>query len=152
MAFISVTRLRVRSFFFLPQFMWGALRSANQAERSGGFLGGKIVRMPRNVFWTVTAWDTEAAMNAYRIAGAHLRAMPKLLKWCDEAAVAHWSQDSAEIPSWQEAHHRMVTEGRLSKVNHPSAAQLAEQIPALEPSYAERRLLPEVKSSRTPKG
>ncbi len=144
MAFISVTRLRVRSFFYLPQFMWGAIRSANQAERSAGFLGGKIVRMPRNVFWTVTAWDTEAAMNAYRIAGAHLRTMPKLLNWCDEAAVAHWSQNSAEIPSWQEAHRRMTTEGRLSKVNHPSAAQLVKQIPAPESSRAKRTLKPSV--------
>ena len=146
MAFISVTRLRVRSFFFLPQFMWGAIRSANQAERSAGFLGGKIVRMPRNVFWTVTAWETEAAMNAYRIAGAHLQAMPKLLKWCDEAAVAHWSQDSAKLPSWQEAHRRMVVEGRLSRVNHPSAAQRAKQIPPAEPSRAERRLEPRAHS------
>ena|SRR5664279_867607 len=142
MAIISVTRLRVRSFFFMPQFMWGAIRSANQAERSAGFLGGKIVRMPRNVFWTITAWETEAAMNSYRIAGAHLRAMPKLLKWCDEAAVAHWIQDSAEIPSWREAHRHMLVEGRLSKVNHPSPVQLAKQIPAPEPSRAERRLRP----------
>jgi hypothetical protein len=140
MAFISVTRLRVRSFFLLPQFMWGAIRTANQARRSNGFLDGKLVRMSRNVFWTVTAWETEAAMNAYRIAGAHLLAMPKLLRWCDEAAVAHWSQDSAELPSWQEAHRRMVTEGRLSKVNHPSPAQVANHIPAPEPSRTERRL------------
>ena len=142
MAFFSVTRLRVRSFFFLPQFLWGAIRSANQAERSAGFLGGKIVRMSRNVFWTVTAWESEAAMNTYRVAGAHLRAMPKLLKWCDEAAVAHWSQDSGEIPSWQEAHRNMVAKGRLTKVNHPSPTQKSNQIPAPQPSLAERRLRP----------
>ena len=135
MAFISVTRLRVRSFYFLPQFIWGTIRSANQAEHSAGFLGGKIVRMPRNVFWTVTAWESEAAMNAYRVAGAHLRAMPKLLKWCDEAAVAHWSQDSAEIPSWPEAHRHMLTEGS-SEGNHPSPVQVAKQIPTPEPAPA----------------
>jgi hypothetical protein len=142
MAFISVTRLRVRSFFFLPQFMWGAICSANQAERSAGFLGGKIVRMPRNVFWTVTAWENEMAMNAYRIRGAHLRAMPNLRKWCSEAAVAGWTEQSAEIPSWQEAHRRMVAEGRLSEVNHPSATQKSHQIPAPQASRAVRRLKP----------
>jgi len=146
MPFISVTRLRVRSFFCLPQFMWRAIRSANQAERSPGFLGGRIARMSRNVFWTVTAWENEAAMNAYRTAGAHRDAMPRLLEWCDEAAVAHWSQGSAELPSWQEAHRRMVAEGRLSKVNHPSAAQMANHIPAPNPSRAKRTLKPRVKA------
>ena len=148
MALISVTRLRVRSFFFLPQFIWGAIRSANQAEHSPGFLGGKIVRMPRNVFWTVTAWESEAAMNAYRIAGAHLGAMPRLLKWCDEAAVAHWSQDSAEIPSWQEAHRHLVQEGRLSKVNHPSPRQSLSEIPAPEITRAVRKLVSVAKSQQ----
>jgi hypothetical protein len=100
------------------------------------------MRTSGNVFWTVTAWENESAMNSYRIAGAHRQAMPKLLKWCDEAAVAHWSQDSAELPSWPEAHRRMVAEGRLSKVNHPSAVQLAKQIPAPQPSRTERRLRP----------
>ena len=142
MAFISVTRLRVRSFFFLPQFLWGAIRSANQAERSPGFLAGKITRMPRNVFWTVTVWENESAMDTFRIAGAHLRAMPKLLEWCDEAAVAHWSEDSQELSSWEAAHRHMVAQGRLSKVNHPSPKQKLNQIPAPEPSGAERRLRP----------
>ena len=80
-------------------------------------------------------------MNAYRVAGAHLRAMPKLLKWCDEAAVAHWSQHSAEIPSWQEAHRHMLTEGDCRRSIIPRV-QVAKQIPTPEPSRAERRLKP----------
>ena len=36
----------------------------------------------------------------------------KLRSWCDEAAVAHWQQNSAEIPSWQEAHPHLVQEGQ----------------------------------------
>jgi heme-degrading monooxygenase HmoA len=141
MAFISVTRLRVRSYVFLPQFVWEALRSARQAERSWGFLGGKILRNGKNVFWTITAWNDEAAMDAYRTAGAHRRAMPKLLHWCDEAAVAHWTQDSAKLPKWQEAYQRLVQSGKLSKVNHPSPGQSLSQIPAPEPSSIRRTLM-----------
>jgi hypothetical protein len=55
--------------------------------------------------------------------------MPKLLEWCDEASVVHWHQDTAELPDWQEAHRRMMEEGRRSKVHHPSPAQIAYEIP-----------------------
>lgn len=96
----------------------------------------------KNVFWTVTAWEDGAAMNAYRTGGAHRKAMPKLLEWCDEGAVAHWTQESAEIPSWQEAHQHMVKEGKLSKVNHPSADQRAGRIPAPEASRVGQILKP----------
>jgi hypothetical protein len=120
MALISVTRLRVRSFIYLPQFFWHTFRSIRQAERSSGFLGGKLLVNAKNVFWTVTAWKDQAAMNAYRTSGAHRGAMPKLLNWCNEAAVVHWTQESSEVPSWQEAHQRMAEEGKPSKVNYPS--------------------------------
>jgi quinol monooxygenase YgiN len=128
MAFISVTRLRVRSFFYLPKFIWYALKSERQAERAEGFLCGRVMRDKGNAFWTLTAWRDEAAMRAYRGSGAHMKAMPKLLDWCDEASLAHWEQESEELPDWADAHRRMVAEGRMSKVKHPSAAQLAKKI------------------------
>ena len=128
MAFISVTRLRVRSIFYLPEFIWYALKSGRQAERAEGFLGGRVMRDKGNAFWTVTAWSDEAAMRAYRGSGAHMKAMPKLLDWCDEAALAHWEQEGAELPIWSEAHRRIVSEGRMSKVRHPSEAQLAKKV------------------------
>jgi hypothetical protein len=51
------------------------------------------------------------------------------MHWCDEASVARWTQDSAELPNWQEAHRRMQAEGRPSKVSFPSAAHQQFQIP-----------------------
>lgn len=128
MPFISVTRLRIRSLFYLPQFLWYTLRSQRQAERAAGFLGGRLMRDKGNAFWTLTAWKDEAAMRAYRGRGAHVKAMPRLLDWCDEASIGHWEQESAELPTWGEAHSRMVAEGRTSKVRHPSEAQLAGKI------------------------
>jgi heme-degrading monooxygenase HmoA len=133
MLFVSVTRLRVRSIFYLPQFIVQALRSSRQAERAPGFLVGALMREPGNVFWTITVWQDDAAMNSYRTQGVHRSVMPRLLNWCDEASIAHWTQDTAEVPSWQEAHRRMVEQGRPSKVNHPSPAHLAHQIPAPRP-------------------
>src|SRR4030081_3556281 len=142
MPLISVTRLRVRSFIFLAQFFWRTFNSMRHHERSSGFLGGRLLVNAKNVFWAMTAWEDQAAMNAYRTGGAHRRAMPKLLNWCNEAAVVHWTQESSEIPFWQEAHQRMAEEGKPSKVNHPTPDQASNRIPAPEPSRIERILKP----------
>jgi heme-degrading monooxygenase HmoA len=142
MPLISVTRLRVRSVRYLPEFLWDTFQSVRQVQRSPGFLGGRLLVNSGYVFWTMTAWQDEAAMNAYRTSGAHRQAMPKLLNWCDEAAVAHWTQESAEIPEWQQTHQHMSERGRLSKVNHPSAAQASQKIPAPQPSRIAQTLKP----------
>lgn len=60
--------------------------------------------------------------------GSHRQAMSKLMEWCDEAAIVHWNQTTAELPTIQEAHRRMQAEGRPSKVKYPSADQVAYQI------------------------
>jgi hypothetical protein len=127
---VSVTRLRVRSFRYLPLFIFYSLLSALQAKRAAGNCGTGVLRERNNTFWTRTAWSDESSMRAFMTAGIHRRAMPRLLDWCDEAAVVHWSQDSSELPGWQKAHRRMVDEGRPSKVKHPSPAHLAHKIPA----------------------
>jgi heme-degrading monooxygenase HmoA len=142
MPLISVTRLRVRSFLFLPQFLWDTIKSVRQVERSNGFLGGRLLVNAGYVFWTMTAWQDESAMKAYRTGGAHRKAMPQLLDWCDEAAVVHWIQQSAEIPMWPEAHQHMLEKGKLSKVIHPSPVQASQQIPAPEPSRIAQTLKP----------
>ncbi len=142
MIFISITRLRVRSYFYLPIFLWRAGQSMTQTEHAPGFIHGRVMREARNAFWTVTAWDNDAAMNAFRGSGAHQIVMPKLMDWCDEASVAHWTQADAELPSWPEAHRRMVAEGRMSKVKDPSPAQLAKEIPAPVPSRIGREMFP----------
>ena len=142
MPLISVTRLRVRSVRYLPEFLWDTFQSVRQVQRSPGFLGGRLLVNSGYVFWTMTAWQAEAAMNSYRTSGAHRQAMPKLLNWCDEAAVAHWTQESAEIPEWQQTHQHMSERGRLSKVNHPSAAQASQKIPAPQPSRIAQTLKP----------
>jgi len=127
MVFVSVTRLRIRSPFFVLPFLWHALKSSRQAERAAGFVGGKILQDARSTFWTMTLWKDDQAMNAYRTSGAHRDAMPKLLNWCDEAAVVHWTPETTELASWEESFERLQKEGRLSKVNRPSAAHLAHK-------------------------
>ena len=128
MAFISVTRLRVRRLAYLPDFILFALRSARQAKRAAGNLGVGLLREANRTFWTRTSWRDESSMKAFMLAMPHRKAMEKLAEWCDEAGVVHWTQESARLPDWHEAHHRLVVEGRRSKVKHPSADHEAYRI------------------------
>jgi len=131
MAFVSITRLRVRSWRFLPGFFVATLRSARQAGRADGNVSASLLREARRTFWTLTVWRDEAAMRSFMMAAPHRGAMRRLLEWCDEASVAHWEQGSeAGPPSWEEVHRRMREDGRRSKVNHPSAEHTAYEIPA----------------------
>jgi heme-degrading monooxygenase HmoA len=137
MPLVSITRLRVRSLRFLPIFAIEAFRSARQAKNAPGNLAVSLLNDSHLTFWTRTVWNDEAAMRAFMIAGAHRHVMPHLLHWCDEAAVVHWTQASSEPPSWQEAYRRLQQEGRASRVNYPSSAQVAFQIP---PPHTSREL------------
>jgi hypothetical protein len=130
MPVISITRLRVRSWFYLPAFLVRTLRIARQATRADCNLAVKLLRDRQNTFWTGTSWSSEESMKAFMLAKPHGPTMRKLLHWCDEAALVHWTQAGAELPSWEEAHKRIRDEGRPSKVNHPSAAHTAHAIPA----------------------
>ena len=120
MTFVSITRLRIRSWRFMPAFAVETVRTLAQVKRADGFVGGSLLPDRRLTFWTMTLWRDAAAMRAYLVSGAHLRAMPKLLRWCDEASVVHWTQGDDVAPDWPEAERRMRAEGRPSKLHHPA--------------------------------
>jgi hypothetical protein len=120
MIFVSITRLRLRSIRFLPGFLLYASGSLRQCKRVPGFGGGALLADRQQPYWTMTLWADQSAMRAYIASGAHLKAMPKLRHWCDEASVVHWTQDDATPPAWPAAAERMRATGRTSKVDHPS--------------------------------
>ena len=79
MSLLSVTRLRLRSFRFVPQFIFANQQAARQLRKQPGFRGGKLLVDRNLTFWTMTLWDDERTMRAYRDSGAHREVMPKLI-------------------------------------------------------------------------
>jgi Domain of unknown function (DUF3291) len=129
--FASVTRLRVRSAKYLPVFLWQTLLAERQMRHAPGFSGGRLLIDVGRTFWTLTVWESDRAMKAFRGSGAHAKVMPRLMQWCDEAAYAHWEPTGDSIPSWLEAYEHLVSEGRLSRVAHPSVDHEARRFPML---------------------
>jgi hypothetical protein len=127
-AVVSITRLRVRSWQYLPMFFVAALRSALQAARADGNLSTQVLRDENRTFWTATSWSDEQAMKAFMHAPPHGPIMRRLLEWCDEASLVHWTQANSALPSWTDAHARLQRDGRTSKVHHPSADHTAFRV------------------------
>ena len=138
MPLLSITRLRVRAWRFPPGFLWYALRSARQAQRSPGYLGGKTYNDSRRTFWTATLWQEEASLRAFLRAEPHRSAMRRLAHWCDEASVAHWPTDAATLPDLPQVHRWMIERGRPSRVNHPSREH-SEMRVAAPSAFGERK-------------
>lgn len=129
MPVVSITRLRVRRWWYLPGFFLRTLRIGKQAARAQGNLAVALLRDKDLAFWTATVWSDERAMKAFMAASPHGAAMPKLMDWCDEAALVHWTQDAAELPGWDVAYRRLEQSGRKSKLNYPSPAHNAHRFP-----------------------
>lgn len=102
MVFVSVTRLRVRSPLYLPAFLWNVGLTVWQNINTPGFLGGQLLPDSNQVFWTLTAWEEQAAMKIYRNCGAHRSVMPRIQDWCDQASVVHWQQEDSNLLNWRE--------------------------------------------------
>lgn len=139
----SVTRLRVRSVRHLLAFAWQTFLTQRRVARATGFIGGRLLIDVHRTFWTLTVWESEMDMKAFRGSGPHAQVMPRLAEWCDEASYGHWNWNSnlnsipsdssaptSSAPTWPEAYEHLVGEGRLSRVAHPSRDHEARHFPA----------------------
>jgi heme-degrading monooxygenase HmoA len=136
---VSVTRLQLASRWHFPQFLFHSLRSIAQVRRSRGYMGGWTSNDAENGFWTATVWESLDAMRAFRNSGAHLKAMPKLLHMCNQAAYTHFEQMGTDVPTTDAAYDRLSRGGNMSKVNAPSARHLAgERVGRSKPRQAQR--------------
>jgi hypothetical protein len=57
MPFVSITRLRVRSWRYLPRFLVGSVAALLQARRTPGNLSASVLRDAHLAFWTRTVWS-----------------------------------------------------------------------------------------------
>jgi heme-degrading monooxygenase HmoA len=133
--FASVTRLRVRSIGFLPEFLLRTLLTQRQATRAAGFVGGRLLVDSGHTYWTLTVWESEQAMKKFRGSGQHGTVMRKLPQWCNEAAYAHWTTESTDVPTWPEAYDHLVADGKLSRVDQPTPEHEKREfrLPRLKP-------------------
>jgi hypothetical protein len=121
MPFISVTRLHLASWRYFIPFAISVFQITRQIKRSPGFRSGSLGNDPQKGNWTLSAWDDMEVMRLFRNTGAHMKTMPRLLRWCDEASFVHWTAHTDALPSAAKCYRALKEHGRLSKVSRPSA-------------------------------
>lgn len=138
---VSLTRLHLRSVRFLPQFLWLNERIVRQLAACPGFRGGKLLADRGWTFWTATDWQAQSSMRSFRDSGAHRESMPRLLDWCDEAAVAE-SNDWESIPEWQEIYRCLREQGRASRLRYASPRHPERDFPPPQWTVLQRNIHP----------
>ena len=116
MAFLSMTRLKVKSILLLPKFIVQNEAIVKQIRSSEGFRNGKTLLDPSLSAWTVTLWDSEDAMRAFYTSGAHRNIMPSLSFYSNEAVTAHMSFSEVDLPTWRFVHEQLSKIGKFSTV------------------------------------
>ena len=140
MYFVSATRLKLSSVFYLPRFMAANNASANQVKLTPGFIAGKELMDKGLTFWTLTLWQADADMKSFRNSPAHRKAMQQLPNWCNEATFTHWLQEEPTLPDWETAHQRIVNEGIVSKLRNGTDRHQSKAFPEIIWRRTERNL------------
>ena len=108
MPYISITGLRLKSPLHSPVFWWHVIRSMAQAQIAPGNIS-TTTKTINGVHHTLTVWQNKAAMRAYLVAGAHVKAM-RIYKNIATGKVLGFEAETA--PDWDEVHELWKTRGR----------------------------------------
>lgn len=126
MPHFSITRLRLRSPSILPVFFIENARISRELKDSPGLIEARVYVDAHRTFWTLSTWESAAAMRAFRDSGAHAASLPKLMLWCDEAHVASGEGPApADLPA---AFALLKEKGRVSKLKNPAPSNASMDI------------------------
>ena len=144
MPFVSITRLKIRSLLYFISFARANSAALKELVTIKGFIAGKELTDKGLTFWTLTLWDDDRSMLQFRNSASHRKAMQRLPDWCNEASYFHWNQEQNTLPGWIEASGRLITEGKLTKVRHPTQRHLSNNFPPIKWTKLERIIKPKV--------
>ena len=130
MPIIAVTRLRLRDPSLLDEFFTHAAAVLEQAMKPNGNSGADALAEAHDAWWSVTAWQQRAQMEAYVNAEPHLSTEALLDHLCDEATFVDWEQESPELPDWPTSWRRLVADGQSAALTNQSEANETRAFPA----------------------
>jgi heme-degrading monooxygenase HmoA len=105
----TVTRIAIRGPHVLPGFYRDSAASAIAAKGTPGALKTRLLGFPLwPVYYTLTVWESEAAMRAFVKTPAHRRAMANMGRYARTGRFATFAADTPRI-GWRRAFRQLRT-------------------------------------------
>ncbi|MFI9363414.1 DUF3291 domain-containing protein [Kitasatospora sp. NPDC053057] len=108
-AVVMASRFEVRSLANVPRFFARSLTVWRQLRTAPGALGGSLIARPLNrTFYTLSAWESREALNAFATAEPHRSVMRGLRPTMRESTFTFWDAPVEQLPiPWPDAHARI---------------------------------------------
>jgi hypothetical protein len=105
------SRLELRQLRDVPPFLTAALRIRRQMLGSPGALGVSLIARPlHRTFWTLSAWQDQAALSAAVGREPHRQLMKRFRPRMAGSAFITWAVQPAALPiGWADALRRLET-------------------------------------------
>ncbi|MFD9687078.1 DUF3291 domain-containing protein [Kitasatospora sp. NPDC059088] len=108
-AVVMASRFEVHSLADVPRFFLRSLAVWRQLRNTPGALGASLIARPlRRTFWTLSAWESREALNAFAAAEPHRSTMTGLRSTMRESTFTFWDTPVERLPiAWPDAHARI---------------------------------------------
>jgi len=111
--FISVTKLKVKSFWHLIPFFMKSIPAFAQARKAPGNIFTETRTFDLFTYGTLSGWESESAMRQYTASGSHLEAM-KVSRFIT-VLLQSTHFESPERTSWERALELMELDNKSIK-------------------------------------
>ncbi|MFJ9695546.1 DUF3291 domain-containing protein [Kitasatospora sp. NPDC101183] len=111
-AVVMASRFEVRSLADVPRFLAKSLVVWRQLRTTPGVVGASLVARPlKRTFYTLSAWESREALNAFAAAEPHRGVMTGLRRTTRESTFTFWRTPVEQLPvTWPEAYRRIDAE------------------------------------------
>jgi heme-degrading monooxygenase HmoA len=108
-AVVMASRFEVRSLTDVPRFFLKSLAIWRQLRTAPGALGASLIARPlKRTFYTLSAWESREALNAFAAAEPHRSVMRGLRATMPESTFTFWEVPTEQLPvPWPDAHARI---------------------------------------------
>jgi hypothetical protein len=107
---VMASQLPLARYRDLPAFLSATMAIRAQLARASGLVGYALdAHLAQKTFWTVSAWDSQDALNAFSRADPHRRRVGVIRPRMRPTTFTFWTVSGADLPvSWTEARRHIA--------------------------------------------
>lgn len=100
--------LPLKSYWRVPPFFLYTAQVVKQLASAQGLLGYSVLARPLSKrFWTLSAWNDEAALSAFVRCAPHVHLMAAIASHVDKTKFVQWTVKGSQLPlRWDDALRR----------------------------------------------